>query len=194
MGSPLIRNLERSGNIVSASVAGDSPTLFSALDATVVLKSVSGERTMSIDEFNEGPGKCQIRPDELLTDVRFRLPGKKQAVAYRKFGRRKALAIVVLAVAIFVEVDDNNIIRDARVILGAVGLHPLSSKKLADLLIGRKADRAELLETLPAFTEEVDAAIGNRPSVVYKREGVRGLATYCFEDIVRELTEKGARA
>ena len=72
VGSPQIRNLGTvGGNVVNASVAGDSPTTFLTYGAQVVLKSAGGERVMTIEDFNKGPGNCAIRPDELLTEIRF---------------------------------------------------------------------------------------------------------------------------
>lgn len=189
IGSPQIRNLGTiGGNIVSASVAGDTPTCFLAYDATVVLKSVRGVREMSLADFNVNKGKmrCQIEPDELLLEVKLPIAKTNEAVAYRKFGKRKSLAIVVLACCIYVTKDNNNCIENARVVLGAVGLHPKRSEKLERALIGRKLDINVLEETLPLFTEEIDAAIGSRPSVVYKREGIRGLAQYCFREILKQ--------
>ncbi|MEG2118849.1 MAG: FAD binding domain-containing protein, partial [Pseudoflavonifractor sp.] len=70
VGSPQIRNLGTiGGNVVNASVAGDSPTTLMTYGATLVLSSTKGERIMTVEEFNMGPGNCQIRPDELLTEI-----------------------------------------------------------------------------------------------------------------------------
>lgn len=44
-----------------------------------------------------------------------------------------------------------------------------------------------LYDTLPAFTDAVQAAIPTRPSVVYKREGVRGAARRCYDQILSQL-------
>jgi len=189
MGSPQIRELGTvGGNVVSASVAGDSPTVFLAYDATVVLQSVRGTREMSIEEFNVNQGKfrCQIAPDELLIEVKIPQASPEFATAYRKFGKRKSLAIVVLATALRVERDRDNRIKDARVTLGAVSLHPMRSSKIEQALIGKKLDLEELEPVLQLYTEEIDAAIASRPSVVYKREGIRGLAKGCMMDILAQ--------
>ena len=56
---PQLRNLGTvGGNVVNASVAGDSPTTFITYGASVVLKSAGGERVMTIEDFNKGPGNC----------------------------------------------------------------------------------------------------------------------------------------
>lgn len=188
VGSPQIRNLGTiGGNVVNASVAGDSPTTFLTFGASVVLKSAKGERIMTIEDFNKGPGNCAIRPDELLTEVRFPVFGADEAVGYFKIGKRKSLAIVVLAVSIYVKRTADNKIDDCRVVLGAVSKHPMRSAELEAALKGRELSEKSLSETLPLFTNAVQAAIPTRPSVVYKREGVRGAARQCFNQILSQF-------
>lgn len=185
VGSPQIRALGTiGGNVVNASVAGDSPTTFLTYGASVVLKSAQGERVMTIEDFNKGPGNCAIQPGELLTEVRFPTLSKDEAVGYFKIGKRKSLAIVVLAVSIYVKRTADNKVEDCRVILGAVSKHPMRSPELEALLKGRTLTREALDETLPEFTAAIQAAIPTRPSVVYKREGVRGAARRCFDQII----------
>lgn len=188
VGSPQIRNLGTvGGNVVNASVAGDSPTTFLTYGAQVVLKSAKGERVMTIEDFNKGPGNCAIRPDELLTEIRFPALSGDEAVGYFKIGKRKSLAIVVLAVAIYIKRTPDNKVEDCRVVLGAVSKHPMRSPELEALLKGRALTRQSLDDTLPAFTDAVQAAIPTRPSVVYKREGVRGAARRCFDQIISQF-------
>lgn len=188
VGSPQIRNLGTiGGNVVNASVAGDSPTTFLTYGASVVLRSAGGERMMTLEDFNKGPGNCAIRPDELLTEVRFPVLNENEAVSYFKIGKRKSLAIVVLAVSVYVKRDAENKVEDCRVVLGAVSKHPMRATELEDALKGRPLDDLGLDELLPRFTDTVQAAIGNRPSVVYKREAVRGAARRCFDQILSQL-------
>ena len=95
VGSPQIRNLGTvGGNVVNASVAGDSPTTFLTYDAQVVLKSAKGERIMTIEDFNKGPGNCAIRPDYNLTIIR-------DGVLVSRSGLVERLAGVLATVKIF---------------------------------------------------------------------------------------------
>lgn len=188
VGSPQIRNLGTiGGNVVNASVAGDSPTTLTTYGASVVLKSAKGERVMTLEDFNKGPGNCAIRPDELLTEVCFPVLSENEAAGYFKIGKRKSLAIVVLAVSIYVKRDAENKIEDCRVVLGAVSKHPMRATELENALKGRPLTDLKLDELLPQFTDTVQAAIGSRPSVVYKREAVRGAARRCFEQILSQF-------
>lgn len=188
VGSPQIRNLGTlGGNVVNASVAGDSPTTLLTYDASVVLKSAKGERVMTIADFNKGPGNCAIRPDELLTEVRIPALGGDEAVGYYKIGKRKSLAIVVLAVSIYIKRTADNKVEDCRVVLGAVSKHPMRVPELEAAIKGRDLTAQSLEALLPQFTTAVQAAIPGRPSVIYKREGVRGAARRCFDQILGQF-------
>lgn len=152
VGSPQIRNLGTiGGNVVNASVAGDSPTTLVTLGASVVLRSAKGERIMTIEDFNKGPGNCAIRPDELMIEARFPVIGPDEAVGYFKIGKRKSLAIVVLAVSIYVKRTADNKVEDCRVVLGAVSKHPMRSPELEELLKGKSLEAGVLYDTLPAL-------------------------------------------
>ena len=157
------------------------------IGGNVVNASVAGQRVMSLEAFNEGPGRCQIRPNELLTEVRFPAPTKDEAVGYFKIGKRKSLAIVVLAVCIYVKRTADNKIEDCRVVLGAVNKHPMRAPEIEAALKGLELKKEVLDETLPMFTDAVQAAIATRASVVYKREAVRGAARRCYDQILEQL-------
>jgi carbon-monoxide dehydrogenase medium subunit len=76
------------GSIAHADPASDLPAVFLALDATLVARSASGERTIPAGEFFKGPFQTALRDDEILTEIR--LPGASEAIgsAYRKLAQR----------------------------------------------------------------------------------------------------------
>jgi carbon-monoxide dehydrogenase medium subunit len=63
------------GAIAHADPASDLPACLLALDAEVVVRSSSGERTIPITAFFEDSFQTAIREDELVTEVR--LPGPR---------------------------------------------------------------------------------------------------------------------
>ena len=94
---------------------------------------------------------------------------------------------MVLGVSVYIKRTVDNRVEDARVILGAVSKHPMRVPVLEETLKGRPLTREALEGTLPLFTDAVQAAIADRPSVVYKREGVRGAARRCFDQILTQF-------
>ena len=118
VGAPQIRNRGTvGGNIVSASPAADSVPALMALDAKVVLRSLSGERVVALAEFMKGPGKTDLKPGELMTEIV--IPTGKGKSTFSKVGKRNALAIAICNQAVFMETE-NGRIKEIRVALGSV--------------------------------------------------------------------------
>lgn len=188
VGSPQIRNLGTiGGNVVHASVAGDSPTVFLALEASVLLRSLKGERVVTLADFNnEGRKGCKIESDEILVEVFFKEPNKNTKTGYSKLSRRNALGIVVVATACLIEKDENDICTKANVTMGGVSLQPVRLTKIEEALISKKVSKEQLYKTLDLFTEAV-SSISNRPSAEYKRMSVRAKAQKMFDQVLRDF-------
>lgn len=183
LGSPLIRNLATlGGNLVTARPAADLPPALMAYDASVLLKSHSGERRVPLDRFFLGPGLTVMNPDEIMIDVRIERPPPRSGSCYIKLGTRKALEISIVSVAAFVALDEkNDNLSAARVVLGAVAPTPLRAASAEKLLRGEKptdtlfqaAARAAALDSLPI-------------------DDFRGSASY-RRDMVAVLTERALK-
>ena len=122
VGGHQIRNVGTvGGNVVNASPAADVVPVLLALDATVTCLGPDGERTLPLGSFLTGPGQTARRPGELLTSIRFdRLP-PRAATAFLKAGRRKAMEISVVCVAVRLTLDAADArCEEARIALGAV--------------------------------------------------------------------------
>ena len=85
------------GNLANASPAGDSLPVLAAVDATIVLRSLDGERRVPIAEFFTGYRATVLRPDELIVAVE--VPPVPEAQWFRKVGTRAAQAISKVVVA-----------------------------------------------------------------------------------------------
>ncbi len=85
------------GNIANGSPAADGVPVLSACDAVVVLRSVDGERRVSINEFYTGYRTTVMKPDELITAVE--IPPVEGKQWFRKVGTRAAQAISKIVMA-----------------------------------------------------------------------------------------------
>ncbi|MEM0123330.1 MAG: FAD binding domain-containing protein, partial [Conexivisphaerales archaeon] len=75
-GGPQIRNRATiGGNICSATSSEDFIPLLMALDASVVLQSVNGKRTLKLNNFVIGKRSVNRRNDEIMVEVQFSKPG-----------------------------------------------------------------------------------------------------------------------
>jgi len=68
---PLVRNMgTAAGSVCHADPAGDWGSVMLALQASFVLRSRGGERTVEAGDFFTGPYSTVMRPDEVMTEIR----------------------------------------------------------------------------------------------------------------------------
>jgi CO/xanthine dehydrogenase FAD-binding subunit len=140
LGAPMIRNRATiGGNLVNARPAADLPPACMVLNTELKLKSVAGERDVSVNEFFRGPGETVIEPHELLASLHIETPPPWTGGAYIKLGARKALEISMVNVAtlLTLESPDGPIV-DARIALGAVAPTPVRAYAAEQLLIAER--------------------------------------------------------
>jgi carbon-monoxide dehydrogenase medium subunit len=85
--SPRVRNQATVGGVLAdADYASDPPSMFVALGARVVVRSVRSEREVAVDELITGFYETTLEPDELIVEVV--VPGGPHRATYRKFRAR----------------------------------------------------------------------------------------------------------
>lgn len=128
------------GNICNASPAADGVPGLVALDASVVLGSVSGEREVSITDFVEGNRKTARSSDEMVLGINIPTFGAEARSTFLKLGARKYLVISIVMVSAVLEKSPDGRVKRLSV---AVGSCSEVAKRLIDLeadLAGRPAD------------------------------------------------------
>lgn len=105
------------GNLCFAEPKSDLATALLALDAHLVLRSPSGERTIPVEEFLLGAYFTDLQPGELLTQVRLRADYARRAV-YRKYQTEERPSVGVAVVLSDLAEPP------CRVAIGAVGERP----------------------------------------------------------------------
>lgn len=128
------------GNICNASPAADGVPGLVALDASVLLGSVSGEREVPISEFVLGNRKTARKRDEMVLGLNIPVCGTGARSTFLKLGARKYLVISIVMVSAVLEVAADGTVARLRV---AVGSCSEVAKRLAALeadLAGKPAD------------------------------------------------------
>ncbi len=99
VGSPQIRNRATvTGNLGTASPAGDAHPALLATGAVIEVASVRGERDIDINEFFLGVKRNALAPDEMIRAVR--IPARRGPQQFAKVGTRNAMVIAVCSVAV----------------------------------------------------------------------------------------------
>jgi len=177
LGSPLIRNLATiGGNILTARPAADLPPPLMAYGARVVLKKSSGERSVPLDDFFRGPGLTALVPDEILTEIVMEKPPPNSGSGYIKLGVRKAQEISLVNVAAFISLDgQDNTIKTARVVLGAVAPVPMRAYSAEHALTGEKPGESLFVKAAELAARESKPLDDFRGSAEYRRAMVKVL-------------------
>ena len=170
VGSPQIRNTGTiGGNLINAATAADSIPALLALDAKAVLTSDGGKREVAVAELLAGSKKTNIVSDEILTYIVIPIPSPATYGTFVKLGRRKALAIARLNLAITVNLIDNGAIGKVTLAVGAVGTSAYRVDQVEKFLEGKKV-APELFTTAGELIAQVVAdKLGSRPTATYKK-------------------------
>jgi len=120
--------------------SSDTAPVVVALDAQLTLAGPEGERVVPACEFyrNDGIDYLNKQPDEILTDVQLPLADGWDAT-YWKLRRRGSFDFPVLSVAAWIKWDDD-VVADARIVLGAVASYPVEMTDAANKIIGSKLE------------------------------------------------------
>ena len=171
LGSPPIRRMATlAGNIVTASPAGDSLPALYCLEADIVAISPRGARTIKIQDFIKGPGRTVLEKNELVSGVLVDRPNEFDIQHFEKLGQRNALAISVVSLASMIRRSGSGRIKEARLAWGSVGPTVIRSRRVEELLIGRRLNRETLLEAAALAREEVKPIEDPRASAWYRKE------------------------
>jgi carbon-monoxide dehydrogenase medium subunit len=189
-GGPAIANMATvGGNICAASPAADLLPVLIALDATVVTRSLRGQRTTGIQRFLLKPQAIGLRGDELIVEVQFEAPAKGMLCTFRKIGRRSSVFTATVSLSIFVHFDDTMKIKRARVALNALrGPMPGRAKLVEEALLGRKLDHEAVQEAVSKLSDEFSTPSDINASAEYKLEAAKGLLEdqlYHIKDVAR---------
>jgi CO/xanthine dehydrogenase FAD-binding subunit len=157
------------GNAVNASPAGDTLPVLLAADATFVVGSARGERTVAAAEFWPAYRQTALAPNELLLRIRIPLRAGRE-LRYRKIGTRRAQSISKVVMALgWRDGMPAAPWTDVRLALGSVAATPIRARATEAVLDGRSptpetADRAA--ETLAAELAPIDDV---RSTAEYRR-------------------------
>lgn len=179
VGSPQIRNRATiAGNVANASPCGDSIAPMMIYDAQVQILNGAGQISEKpIEEVVIGPEVNSLQSNEVITG--FHIPIKPSAFIshFVKLGAKKTVTIAKINMAVGFEIDKvTNTIMTPRVAMGAVGRTAKRFPEIEAIIDQQLISQNLKLKFSAALSAAIEKAIGDRPSMPYKREAVKGLA------------------
>lgn len=170
MASVNIRNEATvAGNIENASPAGDSLPVLFALDAEIVLKSIDGKRIIPISDYIVGVRKTSRKDNEMITEIRFKVPDYTHH-QWVKVGGRRADAISKVCFVGLARIENNNLV-DLRLSLGSVSpvaiRHPEIEEKYLGSVSDLKTKVDALIKDYDSFIQPINDQRSNKD---YRRQ------------------------
>ena len=167
------------GSLAHADPASDLPACLLALDAELIARSPSGERTIPIDGFLEGAFTTGLRPDEILTEIRLPGPRDDAGSAYLSL-ENPASGYAIVGVAVVLFARDGKAIESARVAITGVGDVAYRAKAVESALAGSDGSKAAIAAAAEHATDGVtvngdihaDRDYRTRMAVVYTRRAI----------------------
>jgi len=169
---PIVRNLGTvAGSLAHADPQGDWGSVMLAVRAEVVARSSTGERTIPIDQFLQGPFTTSLVPNEIVTEVRVPDPGARAGGTYLKL-ERKVGDFATVGVAVHVTMTNGSVGR-AGIALTGVGPMNIRAEAAEQALAGRALDDEAIDEAARLAAEAAQPRTDVRGTEEYKRNTVR---------------------
>ncbi len=164
--------------------SSDSAPVLWSLGARVRLLGPKGEREIPITELfqDDGINYLTKAPDEVLTHIRLPETDGWRST-YWKLRRRGAFDFPILGVAVALRME-GDVVRDARIVFGAVACQPRESKEATDALRGQRLTPELIAEVAqvasrpakPLDNTDLTHPYRKRMSKVYVARALRELA------------------
>jgi xanthine dehydrogenase small subunit len=167
--SRLIRNgATLGGNLGTGSPIGDAPPVLLALEASLVLASPVGTRTVPLGEYFTGYRESVRTPGELITDIVIPLPAAT-TTAFHKIAKRPFDDISSVAVAFALDVADG-VVTKARIGLGGVAATPIRAIATEQALEDRPWDGDTVEDAAGVLAHEGTPIDDQRASARFRAE------------------------
>jgi len=185
IGSPQIRSRGTiGGNIVNASPAGDLLAPLMAYNAQFKLLSTQGEKIVPAEKFFIGPKKTILEPAQLLTRIILPLPSERTYGSWIKIGKRKALIIATITLALVVEMaKDDKIVKDVRTCLGSVAPTPIEIKEVREKMIGKNFDQLDFDQLGQIVEDKISPIDDIRGTKEYRKDVAKEIMINALEEI-----------
>lgn len=162
------------GNLCNASPAADSVPALVAAKAKAVVVGPAGRRRVAVEKVVTGPGKTSLGKGDIVTAIELPKRPAKSGDAYLRFIPRSEMDIAVCSAGVSLTLGPGNVVKQARVALGAVAPTVVLVPKAARAIIGTRLDDDAVMQ-LAAACEAACSPIDDKRGTVAFRTEVAGV-------------------
>lgn len=165
------------GNLCNASPAADSVPALIAARATCLVISSAGQRELPVEEIVVSPGRTCLRQDEFIVSLVLPARPTCSADAYLRMTPRTEMDIAIAGAAVNLVLDNDLLISECHVALGAVSPIPVYAQSAARGLLGSRLED----EVIQRFRRQISVACrpisDNRGPAEYRSDVAAVLAS-----------------
>lgn len=148
MGNEQVRNRATiGGNLGTASPAADSAPALFVLDASLLIKGPTGDRSLPVERFFIGPKRNALKKGEIIVGILIPKPPAGAIGVYEKLSRRKAGDLSIVSVAVMAQPHNGGY--RWHMALGAVAPTPIHAPQ-AEAILNEGHDDAHIDEAAAA--------------------------------------------
>jgi len=146
------------GSLCHLDPSAELPVVAAVMDASLRVRSHSGERWLPFGAFCEGYMTSALAPDEVLCEIRFPIWPAAHGWSFMEFARRKG-DYAIVSIAALAELGRDGRVQRCAIALGGIGAAPVRVAAAEALLAGGVLDTAaitqaaELCAALPAGSD-----------------------------------------
>jgi len=170
--------------------SSDLAPVMMLLGAKIKLCSAWGERILPLSDFYTGNGAkpLSMKPEEVLVSVEIPAIAKQALCTYLKYQIRNSIDFPLASVAAMIVTDGmQEICREAKVVISAIGTKPEEVKSIPELLEGRRLEKS-LIEEASDLSFRMAKPIANvASSPSYRRRVIKVFV----QAALSELCERG---
>jgi len=172
-----------SSKCVAVSSTDTGPALM-ALSARVRLVSHAGEREVLLSDLynNDGIDYIKRRPNEILAEILLD-PLRGWKSTYWKLRRRGSFDFPVLSVAAAARLSTDNVVEDARIVVGSAACRPLAALEAAKSLIGYPLSQ-QAIEEAAALAARIAKPLDNTDfDMTWRKRVTAEFVTYALREL-----------
>ncbi len=190
IGDRQVRNMGTiGGSLAHADPAADYPAALTALEASVVVRSVKGARELKVEEFIQGAYTTSLSPDELVTEVKVPVIKGATGTAYEKLVFR-ASDFAIVGVAALVSINSEGVAEKVRVAMTGVGETPVRARGVEEDLEGKKLTEEAIAGASRRASEGLNPPSDIRASSEYRKAMAEALTRRALVRALLRAREK----
>ncbi len=156
------------GNICNASPAADTAPALNVSKCKVKIVGPNGLREDLVTNIPISPGKNSLKKGEFIKSIIIPNRPLYSSDSYIRFTPRSEMDIAVVSAACFINLDQDKLIKEINVSLGAVAPLVVNIKGINDLVINKKLDDDLLLQISNICSNSCDPIDDKRGTIEFR--------------------------